>query len=92
MAISAMQEADAQGVSVPEDLTIVGFDGIDAASWTNPPLTTSSGPIDEVARTAVEALWSKVERPDERQPSYVFRPQLRLGGTTAPPSSARVTS
>jgi len=92
MAIGAMQEADAQGLRVPGDLSIVGFDGIDAASWTNPPLTTVEQPIDEIARTAVEALWSKVERPAERQPSYVFRPQLRPGGTTAPPSSARETS
>ena len=92
MAIGAMQEADAQGLGVPADLSIVGFDGIDAASWTNPPLTTVEQPIDEIARTAVEALSSKVERPDERQPSYVFRPQLRPGGTTASPSSARETS
>ena len=92
MAIGAMQEADAQGLGVPEDISIVGFDGIDAASWTNPPLTTVEQPIDEIARTAVEALSSKVERPDERQPSYVFRPQLRPGGTTASPSSARETS
>ena len=88
MAIGAMQEADAQGLGVPEDISIVGFDGIDAATWTNPPLTTVEQPIDEIARTAVEALSSKVER----QPSYVFRPQLRPGGTTASPSSARETS
>ena len=61
-------------------------------SWTNPPLTTVEQPIDEIARTAVEALRGQVERPFERQPSYVFRPRLRLGGTTAPPSSAAATS
>ena len=49
-------------------------------------------PIDEIARTAVEALWGQVARPFERQPSYVFRPRLRLGGTTAAPSSALATS
>ena len=92
MAIGAMQEADAQGRRVPDDISIVGFDGIDAASWTNPPLTTVEQPIDEIARTAVEALRGQVERPDERQPSYVFRPRLRPGGTTASPSSARATS
>jgi DNA-binding LacI/PurR family transcriptional regulator len=49
-------------------------------------------PIDEIARTAVEALWGQVARPSERQPSYVFRPRLRVGGTTAPPASAAPTS
>jgi DNA-binding LacI/PurR family transcriptional regulator len=93
MAIGAMQEALAQGLRVPEDISIVGFDGIAAAAWTNPPLTTVEQPIDEIARTAVDALRSQVERPLERHPSYVFRPRLRVAGTTAPPpSSARSTS
>jgi len=92
MAIGAMQEAATLEVPVPGELSIVGFDGIDAANWTNPPLTTVEQPIDEIARTAVEALWGQVARPFERQPSYVFRPRLRLGGTTAAPSSALATS
>lgn len=92
MAIGAMQEASALGLWVPQDISIVGFDGIAASTWTNPPLTTIEQPIDEIAKTAVEALWGQVERPDERQPSYVFRPRLRVAGTTAPPSSAAATS
>ena len=92
MAIGAMQEAAVHGLRVPDDLSIVGFDGIDAATWTNPPLTTVEQPIDEIARTAVEALWGQVARPTERQPSYVFRPRLRPGGTTAAPPSASLTS
>jgi DNA-binding LacI/PurR family transcriptional regulator len=92
MAIGALQEASALGKSVPRDLSIVGFDGIEAATWTNPPLTTVEQPIDEIARTAVEALRGQVERPFERQPSYVFRPRLRVGGTTSPLASASATS
>jgi DNA-binding LacI/PurR family transcriptional regulator len=92
MAIGALQEASASGREVPRDLSIVGFDGIDAASWTTPPLTTVEQPIDEIARTAVEVLTGQVARPSERQPSYVFRPRLRVGGTTAPPASALAMS
>jgi DNA-binding LacI/PurR family transcriptional regulator len=87
MAIGAMQEAAALGLQVPGDISIVGFDGIAASTWTNPPLTTVEQPIDEIAKTAVEALRGQVERPDERQPSYVFRPRLRVGGTSAPPAA-----
>ena len=93
MAIGAVQEAFAHGLRVPEDLSVVGFDGIEAAAWTQPPLTTVEQPIDEIARTAVAALRAQVEHPVERQPSYVFRPRLRVGGTSAPPAaSARSTS
>lgn len=87
MAIGALQAASELGLRVPDDVSVVGFDGIDAATWTQPPLTTIEQPIDEIARTAVAALRTFVERPSERQPSYVFRPRLRLGGTTgAPPA------
>ena len=85
MAIGALQEAAALGLRVPEDLSIVGFDGIDAAAWTEPPLTTIEQPIDEIARTAIEALRALVDGPAQTLPSYVFRPTLRVGGTTAPP-------
>lgn len=88
MAIGAVQEAFALGLRVPDDLSVVGFDGIDAANWTQPPLTTVVQPIDEIARTAVAALRAQGDEPAERQPSYVFRPRLRVGGTTAPPSAA----
>jgi LacI family transcriptional regulator len=88
MAIGAVQEATQRGLRVPDDISVVGFDGIDAAAWTRPPLTTVEQPIGEIARTAVAALRAQVDRPEERQPSYVFRPRLRVGGTTATPAAA----
>ena len=84
MAIGAIQEAAALGLRVPEDLSIVGFDGIDAAAWTQPPLTTVEQPIDEIAETAIAALRPLIDAPAQTLPSYVFRPTLRVGGTTAP--------
>jgi DNA-binding LacI/PurR family transcriptional regulator len=68
-----------------EAQAIVGFDGIEAASWTQPALTTVEQPIDEIAETAIEALQALVDDPGQTLPSYVFRPTLRVGGTTAAP-------
>ncbi len=85
MAIGALLEATALGLRVPDDLSIVGFDGIEAASWTQPSLTTVAQPIDEIAVTAISALRKLIESPDQTQPNYVFHPQLRHGGTTASP-------
>jgi DNA-binding LacI/PurR family transcriptional regulator len=85
MAIGVLQEAAAAGLRVPEDLSIVGFDGIEAGEWTQPALTTIEQPIDVIARTAIAALSTQIGDPDQALASYVFRPRLKLGGTTAPP-------
>lgn len=42
------------GMRVPDDLSIVGFDGISLGETINPPLTTVLQPIDEMARRAVD--------------------------------------
>ena len=84
VAIGVLQEAAALGLRVPEELSIVGFDGI-AAAWTQPNLTTVEQPIEKIAETALEALRGLIEQPDVELPSFIFRPRLRLGGTSAPP-------
>jgi len=86
MAIGALQEAYDLGLRVPDDLSIVGFDGIAAAGWTQPPLTTIAQPISDMAEMAVNALWSLIEEPEHHVPSFLFRPQLRPGRSTAPPA------
>jgi DNA-binding LacI/PurR family transcriptional regulator len=83
MAIGVIREAEAHGVEVPRDLSVIGFDGIDAASWSEPALTTLEQPIDEIAETAVAALRALIEDGSQSLPNYVFRPRLKLGRSTA---------
>jgi DNA-binding LacI/PurR family transcriptional regulator len=85
MAIGALLEATSRGLGVPEDLSVVGFDGIDAATWTQPSLTTIEQPIGDIAETAIDAVVTMIRDPARSLPGYVFRPQLRLGRSTAPP-------
>ena len=87
MAIGVLQEASALGLRVPGDLSVVGFDGIEATGWTQPALTTVEQPIDVIAKTAIAALNTQVDDPDQALAQYVFRPRLKLGGTTAPPAT-----
>lgn len=85
MAIGVLDEAARCGLRVPDDLSVVGFDGVEAADWTQPLLTTVEQPIDEIAETAVNALKALIDAPGRPLPRYVFRPRLRVGGSTAPP-------
>ena len=56
MAIGALHAAHALGLRVPDDLSVVGFDGSEAASLVIPRLTTVRQPVDEMARLAVTML------------------------------------
>jgi DNA-binding LacI/PurR family transcriptional regulator len=86
IAIGVLREAAARGLRVPEELSVVGFDGL-AAWWTQPVLTTVEQPIEQIAETTIAALDTSIEQPDAGLPDYVFRPRLREGGTTAPPAA-----
>ena len=69
-AIGVVSAALAAGLRVPEDLSVVGFDDIPAAAWTNPPLTTVRQPIVEKGRLAARILiqWMKGKRLDSPRP------------------------
>jgi DNA-binding LacI/PurR family transcriptional regulator len=85
MAIGVLQEAAAQRLRVPDDLSVVGFDGIDATRWTDPPLTTVEQPIEEIAETAVNGLRSRIAEPAKPLPDSFFRPRLAVRESTAQP-------
>ena len=87
IAIGVIQEARRLGLRIPEDLSVIGFDGIEAASWVDPPLTTIEQPIDEIATTAIELLQTVIAEPGRSVPRVLYQPRLRRGGTTgAPPA------
>jgi len=50
------------GLNIPHDLSIVGFDDIDLAAFTTPPLTTISQPKEDIAESAMEMLISALNK------------------------------
>jgi LacI family transcriptional regulator len=64
MALGAMQEFHSAGLSIPQDISIIGFDDIAFVSLAEPSLTTVCLPREEVGRSAVEALMQMIEHPD----------------------------
>lgn len=78
------------GFSVPEDVSVVGFDGTDASAQTVPPLTTIRQPIHEIATQAVQAALA-LARGEEGPRQVVLPPALLLRGSTSAPLSHSMT-
>jgi LacI family transcriptional regulator len=61
MALGALCAAGRAGVRIPGELSIIGYDDIDAAVYTNPPLTTVAPPKRDMARLAIEQLIERIK-------------------------------
>lgn len=60
MAIGVLRALVRRGIRVPEDTRVVGFDGIDVARLSNPPLTTVRQPLEDLAMMAVRTLMDSI--------------------------------
>lgn len=60
MAVGCISAVTQQGRRVPDDLSVVGFDDVRLASFTNPPLTTIAQPKREIGKLAVEMLLDRI--------------------------------
>jgi DNA-binding LacI/PurR family transcriptional regulator len=89
IAIGLLQAAFQSRVVVPDQLSIVGFDDIDIASFTIPPLTTVSQSGVEMGRTSANLLLDMIE--DKVGPDgvgdIVVAPSLVVRQSTAPASA-----
>ncbi|HZT59028.1 MAG TPA: LacI family DNA-binding transcriptional regulator [Pyrinomonadaceae bacterium] len=84
MALGAMGEFRAAGLSIPRDISIVGFDDIAFAGLAEPQLTTVCLPRAELGRRAVEALMATIEHPDQRGVEINIPTYLVTRGSTGP--------
>lgn len=82
MALGAVQAGADTGLSVPADLSVVGYDGTDYTALTNPPLTTLRQPFEDIARLVVEAMVSEIDGTERLRDHYVFEPALVARDTT----------
>ncbi|WP_456283595.1 LacI family DNA-binding transcriptional regulator [Microbacterium sp. JZ101] len=84
-AIRTIEIARARGISVPDDLSVVGFDDIPAAASHEPPLTTIRQPLREMGAAAVRILLGKLDGGDDASDAHVRMPaQLVIRASTAP--------
>ncbi len=71
------------GLSVPGDVSVVGFDGVPEAALATPKLTTMEQPLAEIARLAVEAALGGKQMEGRR----ILEARLVVRDSTAPPRS-----
>jgi LacI family transcriptional regulator, repressor for deo operon, udp, cdd, tsx, nupC, and nupG len=73
LAIGVLQRLHARGVKVPDELAVVGCDDVFGADFCSTPLTTVTGDLERVGRTAVDLLLGLLENP-RREPRMVTMP------------------
>lgn len=64
MAIGAMNACFDRGVHIPGDVSLIGFDDMIFAQYTNPPLTTIHKSVSEIAAEGTKLLLQRMEQPD----------------------------
>lgn len=78
-AMGLMEEARKRGIKIPQDLSVVGYDGLDMSAIVNPPLTTIKQSINELGKEAykiaVDAANGKLKEPKNiiLQPELIIR-------------------
>jgi DNA-binding LacI/PurR family transcriptional regulator len=84
-AIGVMREAFDMGISIPQELSVIGFDDVRLAQFVIPPLTTIQMSQTEIARLAFKALISEIDReaPSPNGTEYVLETNLVLRKSTA---------
>lgn len=83
MAMGAIRAARETGRSVPEDVSVVGFDDTRLVQFLDPPLTTVRQPVQAIGLAAVAALTDAIDGEPIPSHEYLYSPELVLRSSTA---------
>ncbi|MFC4532132.1 LacI family DNA-binding transcriptional regulator [Sphaerisporangium dianthi] len=84
-ALGVYQAARELGLSIPGDLSVVGFDDLPVVGWVDPPLTTVHQPLSEMAAAATELALTLGRGEPVHQVGLEIATTLTIRGSTAPP-------
>jgi LacI family transcriptional regulator len=77
------------GICIPDELSVVGYDGIQLTEWMSPPLTTIDQSLGLMGETATDMLLTLAEGGTVRVPHLDLSTELIVRTSTAPPLSER---
>ncbi len=87
LALGALIECTAKGMEIPGDISVVGFDNLEYAMHSNPPLTTIDVPAEEMGADAADYILGKLSG-SEVATHVSVEVQLILRNSSAPPKRA----
>lgn len=83
VALGAMRAIIEQGLKIPDDISIIGFDDIWVSQKINPPLTTVKYNIYEIGYTAAQMLIKKISKESLESETVIMDVELNIRGSTA---------
>jgi DNA-binding LacI/PurR family transcriptional regulator len=84
-AVGVLNAVAESGRRVPDDVSVIGFDDVRLAAYTSPPLTTIHQPAREIGAHATSLLFDLARGKKPRRLHHLFRPELVVRRSTAPP-------
>ncbi|CAN5164246.1 LacI family DNA-binding transcriptional regulator [soil metagenome] len=86
IALGVLLELARRGITVPDDISIVGFDDLSWSEAATVPLTTVRQPREELGRRAVRMLLDEIDRGDAHEHRHeLLAPELVVRASTASP-------
>jgi DNA-binding LacI/PurR family transcriptional regulator len=82
MAVGALRELREQGLRVPEDVSVTGFDNIRLAEFASPPLTTVHIPREKIGHIMFKHLVADTKKPKVSGHEEVIDPEFMVREST----------
>jgi len=84
LAIGLISGLHAIGLSVPDDLSVIGYDDTDYAEFFRPALTTIEQPVWDIAKSSLDLVLQRIAQPDDERRVAAFDANLIVRESTAP--------
>jgi DNA-binding LacI/PurR family transcriptional regulator len=81
-AFGVLHAAHEMDILIGTDLAVAGFDGVQASSYSEPPLTTLDIPVYDIARQLVKMLVSEIQVIAIPERQVVYQPKLLIREST----------